>query len=149
MRDLIFASCTSQAVTTFNALRSHLLLFTNVHAVQNSSTVTKHAINFFKKRTSALILLLLNHRAYTKCYICSIALCGAETSTLRKVDQKYLGSFEMSYWRRMEKISWPDRVRNEELLQREKEARNILHTIKRRKADWIGHILRRNCLLNT
>jgi hypothetical protein len=24
---------------------------------------------------------------------------------------------------------------------------SILHTIKRRKANWIGHILRRNCLL--
>jgi hypothetical protein len=28
-----------------------------------------------------------------------------------------------------------------------KEERNIVHTIKRRKANWIGHILRRNCLL--
>jgi hypothetical protein len=32
-------------------------------------------------------------------------------------------------------------------LHRVKEERNILHTIKRRKANWIGHILRRNCLL--
>jgi hypothetical protein len=47
----------------------------------------------------------------------------------------------------MEKISWTDRVRNEEVLYRVKEERNILHTIKRRKANWIGHILRRNCLL--
>jgi hypothetical protein len=29
----------------------------------------------------------------------------------------------------------------------EKEERNILRTIKRRKGNWIGHILRRNCLL--
>jgi hypothetical protein len=50
-------------------------------------------------------------------------------------------------WRRMEKISWTDRVRNEEVLRRVKEERNIVHTIKRRKANWIGHILRRNCLL--
>jgi hypothetical protein len=50
-------------------------------------------------------------------------------------------------WRRMEKISWTDRVNNEIVLQREKEERNILHTIRRRKANWIGHILRRNCLL--
>jgi hypothetical protein len=47
----------------------------------------------------------------------------------------------------MEKISWTDRVRNEEVLHRVKEERNIIHTIKRRKANWIGHILRRNCLL--
>jgi hypothetical protein len=38
-------------------------------------------------------------------------------------------------------------VRNEEVLHRVKEERNVLHTIKRRKANWIGHILRRNCLL--
>jgi hypothetical protein len=47
----------------------------------------------------------------------------------------------------MEKISWTDRVRNEEVLHRVKEERNIVHAIKRRKANWIGHILRRNCLL--
>jgi hypothetical protein len=47
----------------------------------------------------------------------------------------------------MEKISWTDRVRNEEVLHRVKEERNIVHTIKKRKANWIGHILRRNCLL--
>jgi hypothetical protein len=35
----------------------------------------------------------------------------------------------------------------EEVLHRVKEERNIIHTIKRRKANWIGHILRRNCLL--
>ena len=46
----------------------------------------------------------------------------------------------------MEKISWTDHVRNEVLL-RVKEQRNILHEIRIRKAKWIGHILRRNCLL--
>ena len=38
-------------------------------------------------------------------------------------------------------------VRNEEVLLGMKENRNILHTIKRRKANWIGHSLRGNCLL--
>ena len=47
----------------------------------------------------------------------------------------------------MEKISWTDRVRNEEVLLTVKEQRNILHEIRKRKANWIGHILRRNCLL--
>ena len=39
------------------------------------------------------------------------------------------------------------RVRSEEMLQRFKEKRNILQTMKRRKGNWVGHILRRNCLL--
>jgi len=51
------------------------------------------------------------------------------------------------FWRRMEKISWTDYVRNEEVLLRVKEQRKILHEIRKRKANWIGHILRRNCLL--
>jgi hypothetical protein len=38
-------------------------------------------------------------------------------------------------------------VGNEEALHRGKEERNILHAVKRRKANWIGHVLRRNCLL--
>ena len=47
----------------------------------------------------------------------------------------------------MKKISWTDHVRNEEVLLRVKEQRNILHEIRKRKANWIGHILRRNRLL--
>jgi len=47
----------------------------------------------------------------------------------------------------MEKISWTDHVRNEEVLLRTKEQRNIPHEISKRKANCIGHILRINCLL--
>jgi hypothetical protein len=47
----------------------------------------------------------------------------------------------------MEKISWTDRVRNKKVLHRVNEEKNIIHTLRRRKAHWIGHILRRNCLL--
>jgi len=47
----------------------------------------------------------------------------------------------------MEAISWTDFVKNKEVLQRVKEDKNILRTVRRRKANWIGHILSRNCLL--
>jgi hypothetical protein len=42
--------------------------------------------------------------------------------------------FEMWYWKRKE-ISWTDRVRKDEMLQRVKEKRNIVHTQKRSKAN--------------
>jgi hypothetical protein len=63
---------------------------------------------FNKKRaffTSTLDLKL--RKNLVKCYVCSIALYGAETWTLRavNVDQKHLENFEMWCWRRMEKIS--------------------------------------------
>jgi hypothetical protein len=44
-------------------------------------------------------------------------------------------------------ISWTDHLRNEIVLERVKEERNILQTIKRRKANCINHILGRKCLL--
>jgi hypothetical protein len=47
----------------------------------------------------------------------------------------------------LEKISWTDRVRNEEVLQTVEEERNIVYTIKRRKANWSGRIFSRNWLL--
>ena len=76
-----------------------------------------------------------------------ICVFRAETWTLVVADQKYLESFEMWCWRRMEKISWTDHVRNEEVLLRVNEDRNILQEIRKRKANWIGQILCRNCLL--
>ena len=82
-----------------------------------------------------------------KCYICNIVLYGAETWMIRAVDQKHLESFVIWCWRRVEKINWTDHVRNEEVLLRVNEQRNIIHEISKRKANWIGHILCRNCLL--
>jgi len=47
----------------------------------------------------------------------------------------------------MENISWTDRVNRKEVLQGTKKERNILNTVQRRKVKWIGHKMRRNCLL--
>ena len=100
---------------------------------------------FNENFTSTMDLEL--RKKLVKCYIWSIALYGAETWTLRAVDQKHLESFETWCWRRMEKIIWTDHMRNEDVLLRVQEQRNILHEISKWKANWIGHILRKNCLL--
>jgi hypothetical protein len=114
--------------------------------IKSRIAMAKAAFN--KKKSLFTSTLDLNLRKkLVKCYIWSIALYGAETWTLQAVDQKYLESFEMWCWRRMEKISWTNHVRNEEELLRVNEQRNILHEIRKWKANWIGHILRRNCLL--
>jgi hypothetical protein len=79
-------------------------------------------------------------------YTWSIALYGAETWTLHKVDQQYLDSAEMWYWRGKERISWTNSVRNE-VLHRVKGDRNIPQSIKRRTDNWIGQIMHGKCLL--
>jgi hypothetical protein len=47
----------------------------------------------------------------------------------------------------MEKISCTNRLKNEEVLNGAQEERKLLYAIRRKRANWIGHSLRRNCLL--
>ena len=54
----------------------------------------------------------------------------------------------MWIWRRMLKISWRDKMTNEEVLKRVGETRSMLRIIHRRKCRWIGHILRHDGLLH-
>ncbi|PNF30904.1 hypothetical protein B7P43_G05212 [Cryptotermes secundus] len=103
---------------------------------------------FSKKKNLFTRKLDLNLRKkLVNCYIWSMALYGAETWILRAVDNKHLESFEMWCWKRMEKISWTDYVRNEEVLFRVSVQRNILHEIRKWKANWICHMLRSNRFL--
>jgi len=103
---------------------------------------------FNKKKTLFTSTLDLELRKkLVKCYVWTIALYSDETLSLRTVDHKHLERFEMWCWRRMEKISSTDHVRNEDVLLRVKEQRNILHEIRKWKANSFGHILLRNCLL--
>ena len=72
---------------------------------------------FYKKKNLCTRKLDFNLRKkLVKCYVWSMALYVAKTWTLRATDEKRLESFEMWCWRRMEKISWTDHVRNEEVL---------------------------------
>jgi hypothetical protein len=91
----------------------------------------------------------VNHPTFTNEYTTFVSVIREDCKRMGKICFCKLESkrFEMWCWRRMEKISWTDHVRNEEVLLRVKEQRNIVHKIRKRKANWIGHILRRNCLL--
>jgi hypothetical protein len=62
-------------------------------------------------------------------------LYGTETRKFKQEDKKYLKSSAIWSWRKIQKIIWTDHVRNEKVLQRVKEERNILHRIKRRNAN--------------
>jgi hypothetical protein len=117
----------------------HVKLYPGFHgkiSIQQEECSFHQKIGFrgtFKEETSEM--LHLKH-GFVWCCTC----------TLRKVDQKYLESFEMWCWR-MKEISSTVCVEKEEALKRIKKERNILHTMKRRKAKWMGHILRRTCRL--
>jgi hypothetical protein len=112
----------------------------NLKLVEYTSFPSRH-----KKETLFTSKLDLNLKEkLINSYIRSIVCYGAEIWKLRNVDHKYLDRFETWCWRMMEKISWTDRVRDEEILHRVKEGMNILYAIKIMNANWIGHVLCRN-----
>ena len=74
-----------------------------------------------------------NLRETRKAPLLEHSLYGTENWTLLKGNQIYLRSFCMWCSRNMDKISWADRVRNEEVLHRVKGERNIMHTVERKE----------------
>ena len=84
-----------------------------------------------------------------KSTVWSVMLYGAETWTLTQAEKKRIEAFEMWVWRRMLKISWKEKISNDEVLMKVGEQRNLLNIISQRKHSWIGHILRHDGLLNT
>ncbi|KAJ4427509.1 hypothetical protein ANN_25157 [Periplaneta americana] len=67
--------------------------------------------------------------------------------TLRRNEEKRIEAFEMWIWRRLEHVKWTDRIRNEVVLESVGEERMMLKLVRKRKRNWLGHWLRRNCLL--
>lgn len=83
-----------------------------------------------KKRILCSKLDLEFKKRLVRCFVWSVATHGAETWTLRKEDRRLLEALEMWIWRRMERISWTEKVRNEEVLQRVGEKRRLKYNQK-------------------
>jgi len=82
-----------------------------------------------------------------KSLIWPVALYASETWTLSKEVKTRLNAFEMWIWRRMERVSWKDKMTNDAVLQTIGEKRILVETIINRKKRWMGHILRGGGLL--
>ena len=82
-------------------------------------------------------------------YVYSILLYGDETWTLYVESIKRLEAFEMWIFRRLARISYKDRVTNEEVLRRLGVERRLLSQIKTHKLSYFGHIARHDSLQKT
>jgi hypothetical protein len=105
--------------------------------------ITMAKAAFIKKTQFTSKFDLELRKKLVKCYIRNIALFGAETWTLWKLDQKYLESFEMCCWRRMEKTSWMDRINNENSITQSKEGKehSSQNKMKESQLDWAHNIV--------
>lgn len=85
--------------------------------------------------------LRLRYR-FVKGYVYSVLLYGVETWTLKAKTMNRLEAFEMWIYRRLLRIPWTDRVRNDEVLRRMGTERMLLQIVKKRKTAYLGHIFR-------
>jgi Reverse transcriptase (RNA-dependent DNA polymerase) len=77
-----------------------------------------------------------------RCYVFPVLLYGAEAWTLTEASSKKLEAFEMWIYRRMLRISWVQHVTNRDVLRRMDKETEILKTVKIRKLEYLGHIMR-------
>ena len=80
-----------------------------------------------------------------KYYIWPTLFYGAETWTTTKSLLSRLDAFEMWVYRsRVLKISWTEKITNEEVLRRMGTGREIVRLFKTRKLQYLGHLIRHN-----
>ena len=78
----------------------------------------------------------------------SVVLYTSETWSMTQADRKRSEAMEMWIWRRMEKISWVDKISNDEVLQRVNETETMLDIVGKNANVWLGHVLRHESLLH-
>ena len=121
-----------------------------------TETEIKNRINLAKSKFSTMAKILTSRSLkiptklkMLKCYVFSIFTYGAEAWTLTKVLENKIEAFEMWCLRRISKISWKDKVSNEDVLIKLNTERQLLRDIQRRKCRYYGHIKRKGNILTT
>lgn len=79
-----------------------------------------------------------------RCYVFSILLYGVESWTVTDASSKKLEAFEMWLYRRILRISWVDHVTNNRVLEQMGKEVEVIRTVKKRKLEYLGHIMRNN-----
>lgn len=81
-----------------------------------------------------------------KTFVWSVLLYGCECWTMTVENRRNLEAAEMWFLRRMFRISYVDRITNEEVLNRAEQKRTLIHTIEQRQLSFLGHIIRKGAL---
>src|SRR6476469_4061355 len=106
----------------------------------------KGSFNKRKELLSRSIRVNLRKRL-VKTLVWPIVLYGCETWTMRKEEINRFNASEMWVWRKMGKVSWMDKRTNEQILSSMNEKRSLIKTIRDRKKNWIGHVVRGDGLM--
>lgn len=130
-------------------VESYTYLGTNInsqwdHSVEIKQRIAKARAAFIKMSTvlRSRDLPLKTKIFVLQCYTFPVLLYGTEAWTLSEASMKKLEAFEMWCYRRILRISWVDRVTNIEVLHRMGKECEVIKTIKKRKLEYLGHIIR-------
>lgn len=132
-----------------NQVESYIYLGTTVTAEWMQSTEirarieqARAAFNNMKRLFTSKDLSLPLKIRLVKCYVFPVLLYGAEAWTLTEALMKKLEAFEMWVYRRILRISWTEHTTNQEVTRRIGKEKEVASTIKQRKLEYLGHILR-------
>ena len=121
----------------------------NEKEIKTKIAIAKNRFNqMYKVLTSRQISMELRHRLLV-CYVFSVILYGCETWTLTKALTDKIEACEMWFFRRMGKISWKQKLTNEEVLEKLNTQRSLMQTIKSRKLKFFGHTKRHDSIMKT
>jgi hypothetical protein len=112
--------------------------------IKQRITQAKRAFTRKRQLLCSKMIELQPRKQYIKTFAWSKALYGSEAWTTGKIDQKRLEAFETWCWRRMLKIKWMDKIRNDEVYRRIDEEWTLWNNIGKRRTRWIVHTLRHN-----
>ena len=106
--------------------------------------IARGAFNNLKGALLSSNISLNTKKRIIKCYVWSTLLYGCETWTVTQSHINKLQAFEMWVYRKLKRISWMDKITNEDVLKKVNAKRYVVPTIKLRKISYFGHMVRRD-----
>uniref|UniRef100_A0A1W7RAL1 Endonuclease-reverse transcriptase n=1 Tax=Hadrurus spadix TaxID=141984 RepID=A0A1W7RAL1_9SCOR len=113
----------------------------NIHEVNSRIAMAKQAFWNCKEFLRRDIGMTLK-KDLLKCYMWPVLLYGCETWTFNKMIETKINSLDIWFYRRMLKVSWTEKVTNNEIWRRANANYSLLNTAKERKMGFAGHVLR-------
>lgn len=110
--------------------------------IRSRIEIARDAFKNFSSILCSRTLKLSLRLKVLRCYILASLLYAVETWTLKVSMMNKIEAFEMWCYRRILRLSWRDRVSNERVLRMLFKDRELLATVKRRKMEYLGHIVR-------
>ena len=110
--------------------------------IERRILIAKNAFNNMKNLLTNNGINMTTRVRALKTYVWSTLMYGSESWTLNREMKNKLKAVELWFYRRMLRVSWRDRMTNEEVLVRVGQRRSLLGEIRKRQMDFLGHVLR-------